>query len=772
MVLESGQDTETGIEGNPNPSLATKSLQIPSPPPNDAEHDHLNNFDEFFDHLNRAAKSALPRLSRRYANTFVLLLRWEDDDLGTEREINELEYVLQHIYHYHTERHLIPSYDSTNQLEYTLNDFRRAHDNESNLLILYYGGHGSLESHKDRPSRSIWRANITGDSSLVWSDPQGVLERAKSDAVFILDCCFAATAARCAGSKEGLWACCSDVTTTGVNDNSFTRNLIEELKSLSASRFDVTMLHARLMKRYGRPGPHMLLTEPWYTYLGDIAIPSVELAPQPDNNDSNVGINLPAAGGMDSSQTSFTTSTATSFAIGETMTETLVLLAVRLKSTERIPSLVAWQNWCHNTAPEDIESVHALGRIEMRDLAKVEGHFLSHSTLLLISMPIFVWDRLPHSTAYSFIGFITSPNLHVPVSNFQLEKHLSSTVDREDLASVPTIEESSEAYDSPFHQNYQYVDTRSKMNLAPRFWDTGQWNEAEELQTQVIDRNKKVLEEEHPDTLISMNDLAAIHTNQGRWKEAEELGVQVVERRKRMLEQKHPNTLTSMVNLASSFWNQGRWKEAEKLEVQVIKIRERELGQEHPDTLTSIANLASTFRNQGRWKEAEKLFVEVIETRERVLGQEHPDTLTSIANLASTYHSQGRWKDAEELGVLVMETRKSVLGQEHPSTLISMANLALTYHSQERWKEAEKLEVQVIEMFERVLGAEHPDTLTSMSNLAFMFKIQSRNVEAVSLMERCFRLQEQFLGSQHPHTEASLETLNQWFLDEEHQERG
>lgn len=268
-----------GLAANKIPLLATDAQRS----------DHLESFEEFFEDLNRAAKTVLPRTSRRYRDVVVLLLQWQDDDLGTETEVNDLERVFRDTYHYRTERYLIPSKDSATQLEYKLNDFRKAHDHESSLLILYYGGHGSLGFNKQRTSRSIWQANQNGGASLVWSDLQGILERAKSDVVFILDCCFAASAARCAGSKEGLWACNSEVTTTGVNDNSFTRNLIEELKSLSTSRFNIAMLHARLMGRYRKPGPHMLLTEPWYTYLGDTVLASTELSPQPSHQMSSTG---------------------------------------------------------------------------------------------------------------------------------------------------------------------------------------------------------------------------------------------------------------------------------------------------------------------------------------------------------------------------------------------------------------------------------------------------------------------------------------------------
>jgi hypothetical protein len=261
----------------------------------------------------------------------------------------------------------------------------------------------------------------------------------------------------------------------------------------------------------------------------------------------------------------------------------------------------------------------------------------------------------------------------------------------------------------------------------------GRYKEVEELEVQITETTKRVLGDEHPDTLSSMANLATTYWKQGRWKEAEELEVQVLETRKRVLSNKHPDTLNIMANLAATYREQGRWKEAEELEVQVMETRKRVLSDQHPDTLSSIANLAATYFKQGRGKEAEELEVQVMETRKRVLSNEHPDTLSSMANLTTTYTKQGRWKEAEELGVQVMETRKRVLGDEHPDTLSIMAKLAATYLKQGRWKETEELFVQVIETSSRVLGKEHPDTLTSMANLAFALKSQSRGEEAPSL---------------------------------------
>ena len=64
-----------------------------------------------------------------------------------------------------------------------------------------------------------------------------------------------------------------------------------------------------------------------------------------------------------------------------------------------------------------------------------------------------------------------------------------------------------------------------------------------------------------------MANLASTFQNQGRWDEAEKLQVVVMETTKRVLGNEHPDTLTCMADLAATFQNQGRWDEAEKLQV-------------------------------------------------------------------------------------------------------------------------------------------------------------------------------------------------------------
>ncbi|RMZ86998.1 hypothetical protein DV736_g5780, partial [Chaetothyriales sp. CBS 134916] len=112
----------------------------------------------------------------------------------------------------------------------------------------------------------------------------------------------------------------------------------------------------------------------------------------------------------------------------------------------------------------------------------------------------------------------------------------------------------------------------------------------------------------------------------GRWTQAEELQVQVMETSKRVLEPDHPSTLTSMGNLALIYQNQGRWTEAEELDVQVMETRKRVLGPDHPSTLTSMANLAYTLHGQDRKEEAVLLMISCFKLRmESPFWRSRPD---------------------------------------------------------------------------------------------------------------------------------------------------
>lgn len=203
----------------------------------------------------------------------------------------------------------------------------------------------------------------------------------------------------------------------------------------------------------------------------------------------------------------------------------------------------------------------------------------------------------------------------------------------------------------------------------------------------------------------------------GRYNEAEGLQSAVVDMQKAKHGSASVLTLVAMGHLASTYRKQGRWKEAEELELRILKTSRKELGPEHTNTLDSMHHLTLIYSKQRRWKEAEELEMKVVEISTRVLGEEHPDTLNSLFNLASLYWEQGRLEEAEELEARLLELSRKVIGVDHPDTLMNMHNLAFTWYDMGRYEEAFKMMEGCIQLRIDTLGPEHSDTKSAIQAL-------------------------------------------------------
>ena len=91
---------------------------------------------------------------------------------------------------------------------------------------------------------------------------------------------------------------------------------------------------------------------------------------------------------------------------------------------------------------------------------------------------------------------------------------------------------------------------------------------------------------------------AAWYTREyGKFKKAEELNRRALEERETVLEKEHPDTWMSVDNLASVLRYQSKYDAAEELHRRALKGRETVLGKEYPLTLTSVSNLALVLRD-------------------------------------------------------------------------------------------------------------------------------------------------------------------------------
>lgn len=313
----------------------------------------------------------------------------------------------------------------------------------------------------------------------------------------------------------------------------------------------------------------------------------------------------------------------------------------------------------------------------------------------------------------------------------------------------------------------QHPDTLETMNeVASSYQYQGKYAQAETLFAKAFENYRHVLGEEHADTVISMNNLANLYTDEGKNLPAEPLFARVLEIERRRLGEKHPNTLTATSNLAALYTEEGKYAEAEPLFRKVMDGYRSHLGAEHPSTLIVTNNLAMLYLKQGKYSQAEPLFTKVVDIQQHVLGKEHPDTVTSMNNLAGLYTEEGKYTQAEPLFVEVVTMHQRVLGEQHPDTLHNMKNLAVLYRDQGRYMEAEPLIAKVLKVQQRVLGAEHPDTVISMNELARLYWDERKYAYAEALYIKVLELQRRVLGAEQPRRLSSMTDLAALYLEQ------
>ncbi|KAN0110375.1 hypothetical protein V8E51_006762 [Hyaloscypha variabilis] len=284
-------------------------------------------------------------------------------------------------------------------------DFVKYYKQSDSLLIVYYGGHGAINSAR----QASWMCNAQPESpSVNWSAIQTLFENCTCDVLFLLDCCAAAGATPESGQRtiETIAACGFETWAPGPGRHSFTDALIEVLEYWKdVGSFSAAMLHSEILSviKYDRPerraGARTVEHRKTPIYILSTKDPrsrSIQLSSR---------LRL-ASRVRNSASTASTTLTPNSALHSRVLTDEFtvphVLLSVALEGNLSLDP-ESWARW--------IRDLPALAKYVV-----VEGVFRSHSTMVLVSLPVPIWNVLHDDLAVTFIGYVESRNALVTAS--------------------------------------------------------------------------------------------------------------------------------------------------------------------------------------------------------------------------------------------------------------------------------------------------------------------------------------------------------------------
>jgi hypothetical protein len=372
----------------------------------------------------------------------VLLLSWEDDNLGVEKEIQRLGHAFSNLYGFEVHEFGSPRKTPGKATTTSVSTFLE-NDRQDSLLIVCYAGHSRLNKQTNEPP--IWAAIDEPNSpTLPSGGVQQLLEEAESDVLPLYDSCHSSHPAvniSGQGVTEDIAACGFETQAPAVGPHSFTNALISQLEEAFAGPpFSIAELHSRIIgslknwkpdflrneagnvwtDQTGRPKRechkrrtpvHCFLTNetpyrsimlaPLILKLSQSAVSGIELAESSNSSGTDFIARNPSS---DCKQTASTFQTRISEPadIGNSLK---VLLAVRLEDNflldndeDTLDKVRTWTEWLRNM-PEGAKDV------------KIQGVYNSFATLVLMSMPAVLCDLSPPNGAYSFIGFVHSENI-------------------------------------------------------------------------------------------------------------------------------------------------------------------------------------------------------------------------------------------------------------------------------------------------------------------------------------------------------------------------
>ncbi|KAL8920334.1 MAG: hypothetical protein Q9208_006305 [Pyrenodesmia sp. 3 TL-2023] len=180
--------------------------------------------------------------SGEYESVNVLLVYWEDDDLGCLEEVNAIKSLFEHAWHYDVHMLSIPTERSQAALQSDLSQFC------------------NINSRQRK-----------GGPTLNWYEVQPVVFAAEGDVLLVLDCCYAAQAARGRESRtiELLAASGVKQRTPPPGDSPFTAVLMKVMKRMlqKAGHVVVHKLYEELFKE---TDPHEeLFEQPFHFFIAE-----------------------------------------------------------------------------------------------------------------------------------------------------------------------------------------------------------------------------------------------------------------------------------------------------------------------------------------------------------------------------------------------------------------------------------------------------------------------------------------------------------------------
>lgn len=240
---------------------------------------------------------------------------------------------------------------------------------------------------------------------------------------------------------------------------------------------------------------------------------------------------------------------------------------------------------------------------------------------------------------------------------------------------------------------------------------------------------------ENQNFLISIYcNLINLYCSLEQYDSAEKIYVQSLDRCKEVYEEDnlHVATIYSLLGVIKQKRN--NFKEAENYYKKALDIRIYCLGEISSDVAYSHNDLGALYHVWGRFAEAENEHNIALEIRLNLYGEKHKDTIISYTNIAVSLMEQNRFAEAEEKNNKALKLCYDVYGNNHSETAVVLNNIGFFYGAKKQYELSEKYFKQALHIWEKKFNGIHTKIADAKLNLGVSYREQNRFDEAIQML--------------------------------------
>ena len=307
--------------------------------------------------------------------------------------------------------------------------------------------------------------------------------------------------------------------------------------------------------------------------------------------------------------------------------------------------------------------------------------------------------------------------------------------------------------------------------IGQAFLGLGRVDEAAALLEGALARRRETADPGSIEVADSLLHVAWLKFYRADFEAAETLFDQAIDRKRRLLGDDHPEVARALnlfgETLSERFQatDPERSREIEALHREALAIYLRREGPRGLGVATSLHNLGKVFKERGDLVEAERLYRESLAIQRAVRGAEHPETSSSERALALTLIEAGKLDEADGLLLGALAALRKSLPANHPDTIAAVNDLAILRDRQGNLEEAAALADEALTATRAQFGDRHYRTAVAMTNAAISLQKGKRYDEALDLHQQALAIERSLYGERHKYVEESLLAISRIHYD-------